>query len=778
VQLTPLSSSDASSDPISVDFRVGLRDRMKRELAAFLAEIARERPFVLFLEDLHWADVASIELLAYLTTKFDQLPVLVIAAARPTELMLADHPFLHVKLDLKSRGICQEMALGFLSREAVGQYVSREFPGHRFPQGFIELIYAKTEGSPLFLVDLLRHLRDRQLIVPSNGSWQVVAPMADVEKEAPESVRSMIQRKMDQLDDTDRRLLSTASVQGSEFDAAVVARVHKMDILDAEERLDRLDRVHSFVRCAYELELPNSSLTTRYRFVHALYQNAFYSSLRTARRVALSLKVAKSLLRFHGNKANELATELAILFEAGRDFQQAGKFYLAAARSAGRRGVHRQEAVLLSQAIRIAERLGQKERIAKLRARRGTAFFMVGLWQDARPELDAALADLPAEQFALRAKVLVVLASVCHWLADVPNTRRYAGQALELAELAGRNDLAAAALGALALADSSDGKLHASLSGFEQAFVRTERVDTARMAPHLELSGLVLYWLGRPEEAIRRNRDALQIGRSTSDSSTVVRALGNLGIAQTAAGRYDEALRVFDEAQRLGKEYEVGTAMARAMAMRAGLHLELCDFARAEALTEEARDMGRSLNFSHPVISGGLDLMFNFVRRGDVGRAERLMDEVAEGVRKGAGAHGWLWKLRFAQAQAELALARGSWDEALRQADSSIAQGRATGRVKYEILGLEAQAKAHAALGRQHQAIGQLRSAIELARSIGNPAMFLRVAISLLMIESDEALAAEARAAISRISAALPDEQLRRCFQLSEPVQWLHRAIP
>jgi hypothetical protein len=95
--------------------------------------------------------------------------------------------------------------------------------------------------------------------------------------------------------------------------------------------------------------------------------------------------------------------------------------------------------------------------------------------------------------------------------------------------------------------------------------------------------------------------------------------------------------------------------------------------------------------------------------------------------------------------------------------------------VKYEALSIEARAKALLRLGRTHEAIADLTRATEMIRSIGDPAIFLRVAASLLTVEGNDALLAETQATAQRIIAALPDEELRHRFQAAEPVQSLAR---
>src|SRR5262249_46627912 len=160
----------------------------------------------------------------------------------------------------------------------------------------------------LFMVDLLRHLRARGVIVQEQARWVLTQSVSDIQQELPESVRSMIERKIDQLGEADRRLLVAASVQGYEFDAAVVAKAVSLDAADVEERLEALECVHAFVRCRGEREFPDATLTVRYRFVHVLYQNAFYASLTPTRRTSLSAAVAQALLGYFAEQSATVAS--------------------------------------------------------------------------------------------------------------------------------------------------------------------------------------------------------------------------------------------------------------------------------------------------------------------------------------------------------------------------------------------------------------------------------------------------------------------------------------
>jgi tetratricopeptide (TPR) repeat protein len=246
--------------------------------------------------------------------------------------------------------------------------------------------------------------------------------------------------------------------------------------------------------------------------------------------------------------------------------------------------------------------------------------------------------------------------------------------------------------------------------------------------------------------------------------------LTNLGLALGAGGLYDEAMGVFAEARRFAREYDLQTMLVRAMACSTGLHVDVFDYAGAEASAAEAYEKARSV-WLPSVVSAGIDLLFIFVRSGEVGRAESMLDEVVHLSELPGSFHEWLWRIRLSEARGELALARADWEGALRWVNQSLRQSRLSRRRKYVVIGLGTRAQVLAATGQIKEAIIDLRRAIKLARNVGDPAQFLRVATMLLRLDGDDLLAAEARAAADRIAAALSDETMRRRFREAEMVR-------
>jgi tetratricopeptide (TPR) repeat protein len=283
--------------------------------------------------------------------------LLVVVTYRESEMQVSRHPFLKLKLDLTARGICQEIRLDYLGRREVERYLALRFPGSSFPSDFCARLHARTEGHPLFVADLAGYLRDHRAIVEENGGWAVTPLFAETEKQLPESVRSMIELKITQVPEEDIRILMAASVQGLEFDSAVVAEAAAVDPETLEESMERLERVHSLVRVVEERDMPDRTLSCRYRFVHALYQNSLYAKLRPTRRASLCGLMAQSLTRFWGERKGEIASDLARLFEGARDYARAAEFYLAAARNSAALFAHREAALLARRGLEMVKAL-------------------------------------------------------------------------------------------------------------------------------------------------------------------------------------------------------------------------------------------------------------------------------------------------------------------------------------------------------------------------------------------------------------------------------------
>lgn len=377
--------ADSPDDQLASRSQIATQERMKREFLAFVTQIGRRAPLILFFDDLHWADASTVDLLAWLGRRFGGLRLLIVTTYRPAEMRSGKNPFIPVQLALEQHGVCREVPLAFLTEGDVESYLLLNFQTHQFPPDFANRLHAQTEGNPLFLTELMHHLRDRGVVAVQDGCWKLTQTIPDFQKDLPISVRSLIRSQIDQLEPADRRLISIGSVQGYEFDAVVVAGVFGQTAADVEERLEHLDRVHGLVRLVREVELPDGTLTLRYRFVHVLYQNSLYASVPPSRRAEWSAAVAHALLAHHGNQNAVIASEAALLFKKARAWAKAAECFDLAARYPLRLHAHREAAVLARSGLEMLERLPETPERAS---------------QEARLQFALGLALQPSEGFA------------------------------------------------------------------------------------------------------------------------------------------------------------------------------------------------------------------------------------------------------------------------------------------------------------------------------------------------------------------------------------------
>jgi tetratricopeptide (TPR) repeat protein len=739
--LALLSGLDVEADRVSGG---GDQRILHASARRFLEAYAHQRPLCLIFDDIHWADEALLDLIESVAARVREAPVLIVTQARPE--LLEKRPtwgrgvrsFTSLPLEELDESAEHELVLALCRERGLSVELVTQV-GHR------------PGGNPLFVEELVA------MIAEGGRSAGV-----------PSAIKMLIAARLDTLPPDERTALQLAAIFGKVFwedglralDGRFVG-----SIADLLEGLEQKDLLRALARSQFRGD-------REYIFKHDLIRDVAYEMLPKVERRALHNRSADWLEGAAGEQIEKYYDQLAHHAVQAGQTERALGYLMRAAERASQAAAYRQVAALLGQAMAIAESLGRRPLVAELHARRGKASIAVGMWEDARSELEAALAELAPEHLEQRVQILIDMTGVDFWLLDMVSLRRHATEAQTLAEAAKRDDLAGAAIGALALAESSDGNLQAAEDFYDRGLARAGEVFISPLpsAPRL---GLTNYWLGRSAEAIPRVRKAIEVARG--DTSATMFSLPHLGLAFAGTGQYAEAERVFDEARSFGREYEVWPLLARAISMSAGFHLDVFDFAGNEVLAEEARELGRSANFLPPVLSASIDLLLNLARCQDVGRAEKLVDEVGAAAEKTAGFHGWLWRLRLAEARAEIALACGDWEETLRLVEDAIDQSRARGRVKYHAVGLETRAGALAALGRTREAIADLRNAVELTRPTGDPAMFLRAATGLLALDGDDALAGEARAAADSIALALPDAEMRRRFQEAELVRLLDR---
>ncbi len=315
------------------------RERMLRELAEAMEALTAERPLVLWLEDLHWSDVSTLDWLALVARRREPAHLLVIGTYRPVDVLVQEHPLPAIKQELQTHGCCVELLLDFLSEEEMAKYLVVRFSvgatGRSPLPGLARVIHRRTDGNPLFMVNVVTDLVARGVLVQSNGRWELKGRVEEVAGGVPESLQKLIAQHITRLRPETQRLLEVASVAGAEFSAAAVAAGSETEIEVIEEQCEELVRREHFLRASGTAEWPDGTVAARYGFLPALYQEVLYDRLTARRRQRLHQQIGEREEQGYGERAREIAAELALHFEQGREYRKAVQYLQHAGVNAG-----------------------------------------------------------------------------------------------------------------------------------------------------------------------------------------------------------------------------------------------------------------------------------------------------------------------------------------------------------------------------------------------------------------------------------------------------------
>ncbi len=752
------------------------KERLIREAGDFFEAASRIFPIVLFIEDLQWADAASVDLLQHLGFRLARQRTLIVASMRRADMDVTNPHLKRCLLDLTSRGAARECALGAFGQTEVEAYLEARFPGHRLPPSMATALFVRTEGLPLFVRSLVDLLIERGDVVGTPQGCSLARPQEGLDLAPVKGLQELVREHLEGLAPPEREILEVASLAGPEFASPLIAEVTGRGKREVEEDLRRVCRVRRLLIEEREDALPDGTPAARYRFAHSLYAEALRDELVVSRRHELHRALAASLRRHWADQAPRLATEIARHYEEGHEFAEAVTFRGHAGDNAARSFAYAEAEEQYDWAFRWLDRLAPETtsvRTISLHHKRGSVRLAQGRFEAAAEDFESMLAgartdgSAPAQQAAL--------AGLCDALFFARRLEAMSARAAELREVAAR-------FGSRPAAAEADARMGQALVGegrFAEAIPLLDRAIASPRAAEFAIAlqtalgyrALVHYFQTQFAAAEVHSVEAMALARERGDGFYALGAWMLTGLARGNQGRLSEALEDFGDATAAARRNGDWFWLPRLLTQMAWVYRELGALDRARAYDAEAWSIARERPVWGLEAEVLLGLAVDEARQGRGAEASALLVELRSHVSGNTWLR-WLSELRVAAASAEHCLVLGDHARALEFAASLADVAERVGARNYRCTSARLRGSVALEQGRGlEEAAADLESTLAALRGVAAPLEVWKSAGTLAILKrrlGDErgakSSSAEGERAVRTIMGGTWDDALREGF--------------
>ena len=754
--------------------------RMLREVVDLLENLSADLPLVLVMEDAHWSDVASADLLALLGRRDGPSRLLLLVSFRPVDGHWENHPLAAIRQELLIHRLAEERQLDWLGRDQVAEYLRSRLQDGAPERELVDFVYRRTEGQPLFMVNMVDHLLRQQLLRLDGGQWLLTDPETALDSGVPDTLKAMIEGHIERQAAGDRRLLETASVVGIQWPAGLVAALLGQSSSEVEAACQHLVRASQILTGAAATEGPDARPEAVYAFRHNLYAEVLYARLGPAQRAELHRRLGQELEARNRGRLGFIAAELAQHFERGRDEAAAVKYLAMAAAAAARRYANREAKHYLDRALALLGKLPRHRRLGRtldLLHQRATVrramHDMIGALEDFATVGRIAAAE---DQRSWEIKALLEQARVMFWV-DRPHC-------LKLAQVARARSAALPDEIARVQVLGSCAGWQLNLQGWDRAAVNESAAALARVRIHgspeqlnlrLALEASVELYQSHYRAALDLAAEGRTVARVVGDAQQHMVCQSLAIISLLHLGDWGEARRQIDAALKMAEQNDNHLGKAVFLLELAWLHELALDFAAARSISDRAIELIPQPRVAYPAFLGWIRQGMAALALGDLATAHSCAGQMEREL-EGGGLVYWNMRLMFHHTLACYWLARGDSGAARSQAERLCDLAGQSGELTYLALG-------HCLLGRialgadaVAAALPQLERALALIRQAELPLAAWQVHAALSDCHRRQGRSGEA--ARHRQFAAAILQELADSFEAGDPLRARLAAHP
>ena len=574
--------------PLSADEQLALRnlepERVKQlttlSFREWLMGEARTRPVILIIDDFHWADNLSRELLQAVVNLVRELPVLLCVMTRP-------QPEKPLKLDVApaDRPLAAPVSLKIELKPLSADH-SRALLGHLvhlndLPEPMINTILARSEGTPFYIEEFVRVLIEKDILKPGDGQWRVAAAVELQTIDIPTSLSGLMMTRFDRLPKDLQQVLRSAAVLGLQFAARLLEEV--------ERRLHGSISVQPIVERLIDmgmLEDRHEGGELAYAFSHILSQETIYNSILHSQRPGLHRTVAETIETLYADDLANQAEALALHYDRARVREKAMRYAVQAGDRSRARFANHEAIEYYSRALQLSQHLsGYEDTRWRAAIGLGEVEQLIGEYEEAIAFYQATLEEWSEASAEDRAWAMLKLAQVWDKRGNLQEAQNWLRQALaQLDRVRGSApELRAQVYSDLGWLGLRRGDLTAAKDWLEQGLALvgdTEQYGV--LSSILNRLGAVYYNRSEWQQAAGYVERALALREKLGDVVGYARSINNLGILKQASGDWDGALADYQRAVEMHERIGEVEGLAQAYTNLGVLCTDLGDWTRAE----------------------------------------------------------------------------------------------------------------------------------------------------------------------------------------------------
>lgn len=594
----PLSDSQAAQRLELIEAGQ-LRQQIFLTMYDLLVLEARKQPLLIILEDLHWADEASLEMLAFLLDALRQAPIFFLAVSRSVQSGALERAVIWARQNLGER--FRHIQLQSLSRDQSRQLLNLLLSIPNLPAPLREQILLRAAGVPFYLEETLRMLIDQGVLQKVNGRWQIAATVQPASLGVPDTLQELILTRFDRLTPVQRRTLQVAAVIGKDFSLPLLSSV-----LSPEELYDLPSTLESLVEREFILPLHSGASNTEFTFRHILMSDAIYSTLLRKERSALHSRVAETIEQLYADRIEDQVELLANHFRWSTRLDRALHYLILAGQKAFRNHVNQQARMHYEAALDLLKQVEfEPYQAYQIHVGLGDCLMFSGEYPEARKHYELALREIQQEPLGEKARerssVLRKIARTHERQGDYEIALQRLSEAQEALEATGQlyvneqariwNDRAWIYFRRGELTEA-ERLLREALSQVEDS------TDYDVIASIYNRLGGIAYNQGDWEQAANALRKSIQIREETHDLVNLATLLNNLGLLEIEMGQLDSALENLARSYELKKRLNQPEGVAMALNNLGWLRIQRGELGEARSALQQALDLARQIGYS------------------------------------------------------------------------------------------------------------------------------------------------------------------------------------